>query len=110
MQVVGYEAVPDPALLLAADGEVTRLALGPGTELDYSLGERHCAGTVQNGHHDACPNAGAPGAAPAVAATPIGAAATTTTATKSADTVLIDSPLQPYRHIHPSSLRQFCPD
>ena len=60
MQVVGYEAVPDPALLLAADGEVTRLALGPGTELDYSLGERHCAGTVQNGHHDACPNAGAP--------------------------------------------------
>ena len=60
VQVVGYEAVPDPALLLAEDGEVTRLALAPGTELDYSLGERHCAGTVRNGRHDACPNAGTP--------------------------------------------------
>jgi hypothetical protein len=60
VQVVGYEAVPDPALLLAEDGEVTRLALDRGTELDYSLGERHCAGTVQNGRHDACPNAGSP--------------------------------------------------
>jgi len=39
---------------------VTRIALDPGTELDYALGERHCAGTVQNGTHDACPNPGAP--------------------------------------------------
>lgn len=60
MQVVGYETVPDPALLLAEDGEVTRLALSPGTELDYALGERHCAGIVQNDRHDGCPNAGAP--------------------------------------------------
>jgi hypothetical protein len=60
VQVVGYDTVPDPALLLAEEGEVTRLALDRGTELDYSLGERHCAGTVQNGRHDACPNAGAP--------------------------------------------------
>jgi hypothetical protein len=60
VQIVGYETVPDPALLLAEDGEVTRLALSPGTELDYSLGERHCAGVVQNDRHDACPNPGAP--------------------------------------------------
>ena len=60
MQVVGYEPVPDPALLLAEGGTVTRLALDPGTELDYSLGERHCAGTVQNGRHDACSNPGGP--------------------------------------------------
>jgi len=60
VQVVGYEPVPDPALLLAEDGEVTRIALDPGAELDYALGERHCAGTVQNGTHDACPNPGAP--------------------------------------------------
>jgi hypothetical protein len=60
VQVVGYESVPDPALLLAEDGVVSRLALDPGTELDYALGERHCAGTVQNGTHDACPNPGAP--------------------------------------------------
>jgi hypothetical protein len=60
VQVVGYEPVPDPALLLAEDGEVTRLALDPGTELDYALGERRCAGVVQNDRHDACPNPGAP--------------------------------------------------
>jgi hypothetical protein len=60
VQVVGYEPVPDPGLLLAEGGEVIRLALDPGTELDYSLGERHCAGTVQNGRHDACPDPGAP--------------------------------------------------
>jgi len=60
VQVVGYEPVPDPALLLAGDGEVTRLALDSGTELDYALGARHCAGTVQNDSHDACPNPGAP--------------------------------------------------
>jgi hypothetical protein len=60
VQVVGYESVPDPALLLAEDGEVTRIGLAPGTELDYSLGERHCAGVVQNGNHDPCPNPGAP--------------------------------------------------
>jgi hypothetical protein len=60
VQVVGYESVPDPALLLAEDGVVSRLALDPGTALDYALGERHCAGTVRNGRHDACSNPGAP--------------------------------------------------
>lgn len=54
MQVVGYEPVPDPVLSLAADGDVTRIALEPGRELAYRLGERHCAGTVRNGTHDAC--------------------------------------------------------
>ena len=60
VQVVGYESVPDPALLLAENGEVTRLALDREVELDYSLDERHCAGTLQDGRHDACPNAGSP--------------------------------------------------
>jgi hypothetical protein len=60
VQVVGYETVPAPALLLAEDGDVTRLGLSPGTDLDYSLAKRHCAGVVQNDRHDACPNAGTP--------------------------------------------------
>lgn len=60
MQVVGYESAPDPALVLAAGGPVERVPLDAGTELAYSLGERHCAGIVQNGRHDPCPNPGVP--------------------------------------------------
>lgn len=54
MQVVGYEPVPDPALLLAEDGAVTRLELERGRDLAYRLEKRHCAGMVQNGIHDPC--------------------------------------------------------
>ena len=62
MQVVGYHArVEAPAaLVLAADGAVTVEPLDPGTELGYALGDRHCAGTVDGDHHDACEHADAP--------------------------------------------------
>ena len=60
MQVVGYRPTPEPALHLADGGKVERLGLGHGVELAYTLGERHCAGQIQNDHHIACSAAGAP--------------------------------------------------
>ena len=56
MQVVGYtpRASEPPALLLAADGTVREEPLEPGTELTYSLGERHCAGTFDDDVHVPC--------------------------------------------------------
>lgn len=49
-----------PALVLAADGELQRVALDPGAELAYALGERHCAGTVADGRHVRCERGAAP--------------------------------------------------
>ncbi|SFS07341.1 Protein of unknown function [Halomicrobium zhouii] len=48
MQVVGYRArTNEPAALRIADGGTVRDEwLEPGDELAYSLGDRHCAGTV----------------------------------------------------------------
>jgi hypothetical protein len=46
VQFVGYDRSPDPALLLGDGGPVERVALAPGTELGYSLGTRHCAGSL----------------------------------------------------------------
>lgn len=63
MQVVGYRtetAERAPALLLASDGTVEREALGPGTELSFSLGDRWCAGAVDGDDHHACDRPGAP--------------------------------------------------
>ena len=65
MQIVGYETAPvgeedSPALLLAEDGELTRTPLTPRTELQYSLGDRFCAGTTENGEHFPCSNESAP--------------------------------------------------
>ena len=54
MQVVGYRPTPEPALYLADGGDIETLRLDPGTALAYTLGERHCAGTVQNDHHISC--------------------------------------------------------
>ena len=50
MQVVGYRArVEDhAAILLAEDGAVTVETLAHGTDLSYRLGERHCAGAVED--------------------------------------------------------------
>lgn len=81
MQVVGYEtpagalfvsdrdpggpiegpgdATP-PADAAPAAGSVDRVALDPGTDLSWSLGERHCAGTVHDGGHVACDAGAAP--------------------------------------------------
>jgi len=56
VQVVGYRPrVEDGATLLIADGgEVRTERLDPGTELGYTLGDRHCAGAVDGDRHHAC--------------------------------------------------------
>lgn len=62
MQVVGYHARVDShaALLLAEEGRVSVRRLTPGTELAYTLGERHCAGAVDDTDHFACDTDDAP--------------------------------------------------
>ncbi|WP_135533225.1 DUF2797 domain-containing protein [Halostella pelagica] len=71
MQIVGYDtgAPPDgtadaegrhPALLVATDRTVQRVALTPGSTLAYALGTRQCAGAVDGTTHYACENDGAP--------------------------------------------------
>ncbi len=85
MQIVGYDAA-DGGLLLSpgnddaggstaaapvgtsdagddandTDDQLTYRSLDPGAELEYSLGERHCAGTIHDDHHIACSNPTAP--------------------------------------------------
>jgi hypothetical protein len=55
VQFVGYDragSVDESAALLVSDGDgVERVVLDPGTELAYTLGERHCAGVVHGGGH-----------------------------------------------------------
>lgn len=48
MQVVGYSSrTSEPAaLVIAEDGDVHRESLEPASEFAYSLGDRHCAGSV----------------------------------------------------------------
>lgn len=60
MQVVGYEAAPGAALVLASDGAIERVPLTAETTLSYSLGERHCAGVVEETEHTPCPVETAP--------------------------------------------------
>ena len=60
MQIVGYASL-DPALFVAETGSVERMDLAPGTELAYTLGERHCAGTTtDDGTHHPCERPRAP--------------------------------------------------
>ncbi|WP_411963092.1 DUF2797 domain-containing protein [Haloferax sp. YSMS24] len=59
MQVVGYDT-GTPALHLATSDGLDSVALDPGTELDYRLQDRHCAGTMHDGHHISCSNDGTP--------------------------------------------------
>jgi hypothetical protein len=64
VQVVGYVTAAgdaDEAALLAAEaGAVERVGLAPGTELSYSLGERHCGGAVTDNGHRRCDASDAP--------------------------------------------------
>jgi hypothetical protein len=62
VQIVAYEtAVNGPAaLVLASDAGLEFELLEPGHELEYSLGERHCAGTVDDERHISCTNSAAP--------------------------------------------------
>ena len=65
MQIVGYEAEPlgdsDHAVLVLAEGaDVERVALEPGTSLEFGLEDRHCAGTFGDDGHEACADPAAP--------------------------------------------------
>lgn len=71
MQIVGYETVPggddgDASLLVSHEGAIERESLAPGRELAYTLGERHCAGTIDWGsdgsepRHLSCESKSAP--------------------------------------------------
>ncbi|ELZ26279.1 hypothetical protein C474_21321 [Halogeometricum pallidum JCM 14848] len=59
MQFVAYDT-SGPGLYLASDGDVEYVALDPGTDLAYTLGERHCAGVTTDDGHAACGNDAAP--------------------------------------------------
>ena len=59
MQIVGYAPL-EHALFVADSGSVDRLELAPGTDLEYTLGERHCAGTTDGDTHYPCERSRAP--------------------------------------------------
>lgn len=59
MQIVGYDA-GDGGLLVSDGGDVTYVALDPGVDLSYRLGDRHCAGVVTDEGHRSCDAADAP--------------------------------------------------
>jgi hypothetical protein len=58
VQFVAYETAGAPdesaALVVSDGGDLDRVALSPGTRLAYTLGDRHCAGTIHDGEHVAC--------------------------------------------------------
>jgi hypothetical protein len=64
VQVVGYDTGAGretaAALLVATDGTVEREPLETGRRLEWSLGERRCAGVIDGSDHLACENAAAP--------------------------------------------------
>jgi hypothetical protein len=47
-------------LLVATDGEITRIALRPGRSLSYRLDDRHCAGSIGEDGHETCDQPAAP--------------------------------------------------
>ncbi|AFK18896.1 DUF2797 domain-containing protein [Haloferax mediterranei ATCC 33500] len=59
MQVVGYDT-GTPALFVSTSDGIDSVDLDPGTELDYRLEDRHCAGTIHDDRHIPCDNDGAP--------------------------------------------------
>lgn len=62
VQIAGYRPrVDEPArLLVSHDGDVQEELLEPGVELTYTLEDRHCAGTIDDGTHVPCHNPTAP--------------------------------------------------
>jgi len=65
VQIVGYETAAtgeadNAVLVLSGSDEVDRVALRPGTSLEYGLEERHCAGTFGDRGHESCDEPGAP--------------------------------------------------
>ncbi|QLK25571.1 DUF2797 domain-containing protein [Natrinema zhouii] len=63
MQLVGYHSSGNGSALVVsdADGELDHRPLEAGEDLAYSLGDRHCAGTIdEEGTHVACDQPSAP--------------------------------------------------
>lgn len=65
MQIVGYETAATgdadhAVLVLAEPDDVDRVALRPGTSLEFGLDERHCAGTFGDRGHERCGESAAP--------------------------------------------------
>ncbi|ELY57072.1 hypothetical protein C491_11213 [Natronococcus amylolyticus DSM 10524] len=61
MQLVGYEPSGRGSALLVSDGgSVESVPLEPDRELSYALGERRCAGTIDDGEHVSCDRARPP--------------------------------------------------
>jgi hypothetical protein len=54
VQIVGYDAGDEAGLLLSDDDGLDYVSLDSGDELAYTLGERHCAGTIHEETHLAC--------------------------------------------------------
>ncbi|MEA1932098.1 MAG: DUF2797 domain-containing protein [Euryarchaeota archaeon] len=59
MQIVGYDSAESGLLLSDSEGLSYR-DLESGSELEYTLGRRHCAGTIHDDTHIACENPTAP--------------------------------------------------
>jgi hypothetical protein len=61
VQLVGYEPSGRGPALLVSDGDrVDPRPLEAGDDLSYSLGDRHCAGTIDGDDHVACDRPSAP--------------------------------------------------
>jgi hypothetical protein len=59
VQIVGYDSSTGGLLVSDSDG-LTYRELDSGTQLEYTLGKRHCAGTVHDDSHIGCENPAAP--------------------------------------------------
>ncbi len=59
MQIVDYDSV-DGGLLLSDGDELTYCDLTAGRDLEYTLEDRHCAGTIHDESHIACEHPAAP--------------------------------------------------
>ncbi|QLG47385.1 DUF2797 domain-containing protein [Natrinema halophilum] len=65
MQLVGYEPSGTGSTLLLSNADsgqrsIEHQTLEPGTTLSFSLGDRHCAGTITDGEHIPCKRPSAP--------------------------------------------------
>jgi hypothetical protein len=68
VQIAGYDLArphaddpsEHPTLHVADDTNVEHVTLAPGTELTYTLGNRHCAGHTRDDHHEPCTNPNSP--------------------------------------------------
>ncbi len=64
MQIVGYETGSSgdgtPCLVVSDGDSLVREELVQGVELEYTLGERHCAGTFDGDAHISCSRPGTP--------------------------------------------------